>query len=196
VLYVMARHENICKNIHLPFQSGNSRILDRMNRGYTREWYLEKVNRIREILGESCGLTSDMIAGFCGETEAEHQDTLSLMDQVKFDYAYMFMYSERPGTPAIKKFKDDVPEAEKQRRLAEIIAKQREHGLIRNQLDVGKTYTVLIEGESRKSSDYLQGRNSANKVIIFPRENRTKGQYVQVKVDRCTGATLFGKLVS
>ncbi len=195
VLHVMARYENICKYIHLPAQSGNSRILDRMNRGYSREWYLAKVNRIREILGDDCGLSSDMIAGFCGETEEEHQDTLSLMDEVKFDYAYMFMYSERPGTPAVKKFSDDVQEEVKKRRLEEIIAKQNRHSLERNQLDIGKIFTVLVEGESRRSPDFLQGRNSANKVVIFPKENKAKGMYVSVLVDRCSGGTLFGTVV-
>ncbi|HQQ96384.1 MAG TPA: tRNA (N6-isopentenyl adenosine(37)-C2)-methylthiotransferase MiaB [Cyclobacteriaceae bacterium] len=195
VLYVMSRYENICKYIHLPAQSGNSRILDRMNRGYNRAWYLDKVKRIREVLGDECGLSSDMIAGFCGETEEEHQETLSLMDEVKFDYAYMFMYSERPGTPAVKKFIDDVPEEVKKRRLAEIIAKQNRHSLDRNQLDIGKTFKVLVEGESRRSADFLQGRNSANKVVIFPRENKAKGMYVSVLVDRCSGGTLFGTVV-
>lgn len=195
VLHVMARYENICKYIHLPAQSGNSRILDRMNRGYSREWYLAKVNRIREILGDDCGLSSDMIAGFCGETEEEHQDTLSLMDEVKFDYAYMFMYSERPGTPAVKKFSDDVQEEVKKRRLEEIIAKQNRHSLERNQMDIGKIFTVLVEGESRRSPDFLQGRNSANKVVIFPKENKARGMYVSVLVDRCSGGTLFGTVV-
>lgn len=195
VLHVMSRYENICKYIHLPAQSGNSRILDRMNRGYSREWYLAKVNRIREVLGEECGLSSDMITGFCGETEEEHQDTLSMMDAVKFDYAYMFMYSERPGTPAVKKFSDDVQEEVKKRRLEEIIAKQNRHSLERNQLDIGKTFKVLVEGESRRSPDFLQGRNSANKVVIFPKENKAKGMYVSVLVDRCSGGTLFGTVV-
>lgn len=195
VLHVMARHENICKYIHLPAQSGNSRILERMNRGYSREWYLAKVNRIRQILGDDCGLSSDMIAGFCGETEEEHEDTLSLMDLVRFDYSYMFMYSERPGTPAVKKFSDDVPEDIKKRRLAEIIARQNRHSLERNQMDIGKTFTVLVEGESRRSAEFLQGRNSANKVVIFPKENKAKGMYVSVLVDRCSGGTLFGTLV-
>lgn len=195
VLHVMARHNNICKYIHLPVQSGNSRILDIMNRGYSRVWYLEKINRIREILGPACGLSSDMIAGFCTETEAEHQETLSLMDQVKFDFAYMFMYSERPGTLAEKKFSDDIPVSVKQRRLEEIIKKQNQHSLERNQSDVGQVFSVLIEGFSKRSDDFLQGRNTANKVVIFPKENKSKGEYVNVLVDRCSGATLFGKIV-
>jgi tRNA-2-methylthio-N6-dimethylallyladenosine synthase len=195
VLYTMARYENICKYIHLPVQSGSSRILEMMNRGYSREWYLQKINRIKEILGEDCGVSSDMITGFCSETEEEHQETLSLMALVKFDYAYMFAYSERPGTLAEKKYADDIPEAVKKRRLDEIIKKQREHGMIRNQRDVGKTYEVLIEGESKKSDAYLQGRNTANKVIVFPKTNQSKGTYVNVHVEDCTGGTLIGKVL-
>lgn len=195
VLHVMARHENICKYIHLPVQSGNSSVLERMNRGYSREWYLQKVARIREILGEDCGLSSDMIAGFCGETQEEHAETLSLMDEVKFDFAYMFMYSERPGTLAEKKFKDDVRENEKKARLDEIIRKQNAHSLESNLRDVGRTFKVLIEGNSRRSGDHWQGRNSANKVIVFPKGNTQKGQYVNVCVESCSGATLIGQLV-
>lgn len=195
VLHTMARHENICKYIHLPVQSGSSRILEMMNRGYTREWYLQKIGRIRDILGEDCGISSDMICGFCTETEEDHQATLSLMDAVKYDYAYMFYYSERPGTLAEKRFKDDVPLDVKKRRLAEVIEKQTAHALLRNKADVGKTFKVLIEGPSRKSADHLQGRNSANKVIVFPKEQYAKGQYVQVRVEDCTGATLIGKVI-
>lgn len=192
VLETMARYENICKYIHLPVQSGNSRILGLMNRGYSREWYLEKIGRIRAILGEDCGISSDMIAGFCTETEAEHQETLSLMDQVQYDFAYMFMYSERPGTPAEKKLRDDVPLEVKKRRLNEIIAKQTAHSLARNKRDVGKVHKVLIEGFSKRSDEHLQGRNSANKVVVFPKEHYRKGEYVDVLVNDCTGATLFG----
>jgi tRNA-2-methylthio-N6-dimethylallyladenosine synthase len=195
VLYTMSRHENICKNIHLPMQSGSSRILDLMNRGYTREWYLGKVARVREILGEDCGISSDMITGFCSETEEEHQETLSLMDEVEFDFAYMFYYSERPGTLAEKKFKDDVSLDVKKNRLSEVIAKQRAHSLKRNLMDVGKVHKVLIEGVSKRSVMDLQGRNSANKVIIFPNENFKKGQYVNVFVSDCSGGTLIGKVV-
>jgi tRNA-2-methylthio-N6-dimethylallyladenosine synthase len=194
VLHVMARYDNICKYIHLPVQSGNSRILERMNRGYSREWYLERVARIKEILGADCGLSSDMIAGFCGETEEEHRDTLSLMEEVRYDFSYMFMYSERPGTLAEKRFKDDVAEDVKKRRLSEIIALQNRHSLENNLRDVGKTFRVLVEGPSRRSPEFLQGRNSANKVIVFPKKNKVKGDYVLVKVDRCTGATLMGDL--
>jgi tRNA-2-methylthio-N6-dimethylallyladenosine synthase len=195
VLVTMAKYENICKYIHLPVQSGNSRILELMNRGYTREWYLNKVTRIREVLGEDCGLSSDMITGFCTETEEEHIDTLTLMDAVKYDFAYMFHYSERPGTLAAKKFADDIPLEVKKRRLDEIIKKQTSHALYRNQFDIGKVYKVLIEGVSRRSDAFLQGRNSQNKVVIFPKENKTKGMYVNVMIERCTGATLFGKTV-
>lgn len=196
VLHTMARYENICKYIHLPVQSGNSRILELMNRGYSREWYLQKINHIREILGEECGISSDMITGFCTETEADHQDTLNLMEEVVFDFAYMFHYSERPGTLAARKLADDVPIEVKKRRLNEIISKQNQHSLLRNRQAIGKVHKVLIEGESKRSADYLQGRNSANKVIVFPRENFKKGQYVHVGVHQCTAATLFGKVVS
>ncbi len=195
VLDVIARHNNICKYIHLPVQSGNSKVLERMNRGYSREWYLNRIQRIREVLGEDCGLSSDMITGFCGETNEEYQDTLTLMDLVRYDYSYMFIYSERPGTLAEKKFSDDVPEATKKLRLSEIIAKQRAHSLQSNQRDVGKTFLVLIEGYSKRSDESLQGRNSANKVILFPKGNKTKGEYVLVKVNGCNGATLFGNLI-
>jgi tRNA-2-methylthio-N6-dimethylallyladenosine synthase len=193
VLYTMAKYENICNNIHLPLQSGNSRILELMSRGYTREWYLNKVSRIREILGDDCGISSDMITGFCSESEDEHQETLSLMDEVKFDFAYMFFYSERPGTPAAKRFKDDVPLESKKERLQQIIDKQRIHSLLRNKLDIGKTYKVLVEGFSRRSEEFLQGRNSANKVVVFPREHYQKGEYVHVLIENCTGGTLSGK---
>jgi tRNA-2-methylthio-N6-dimethylallyladenosine synthase len=191
----MARHENICKNIHLPVQSGSSHILDLMNRGYSREWYLDKIKSIRTILGSDCGISSDMITGFCSETEEEHQETLTLMDLVQFDFAYMFFYSERPGTPAAKKYTDDIPLETKNRRLSEVIKKQRGHSLVRNLLDVGKVHKVLAEGFSKKSDDFLQGRNSANKVIVFPREQFKKGDYVQVIVDTCTGGTLIGRAV-
>ncbi len=195
VLHTMARYENICKYIHLPLQSGNSRILEMMNRGYSQEWYLNKVARIREILGEDCGISSDMITGFCTESEEEHRDTLSVMDQVKYDFAYMFAYSERPGTLAEKKFKDDIHEDVKKKRLEEIIDRQGSHSLERYQRDIGKTFRVLVEGYSKRSDEFLQGRNSANKVIVFPKENKRKGEYVDVLVEGCSRATLFGKLV-
>lgn len=196
VLHTMARYENICKYIHLPVQSGSSRILEMMNRGYSREWYMQKVSRIRTILGDDCGLSSDMITGFCSETEADHTDTLTLMDAVNFDYAYMFYYSERPGTLAEKKFEDDVALDIKKRRLSEVIAKQTAHSLVRNQADIGKTFKVLIEGTSRKSDASLQGRNTANKVVVFPREHYSKGQYVNVHIEDCTGGTLIGKVIA
>ncbi|HEY0740523.1 MAG TPA: tRNA (N6-isopentenyl adenosine(37)-C2)-methylthiotransferase MiaB [Chryseosolibacter sp.] len=195
VLFVMKEYENICKNIHLPMQSGSSRILELMNRGYTRDWYLAKAKRIREVLGEDCGLSSDMIAGFCSETEAEHQETLSVMDEVQYDFAYMFYYSERPGTLAEKKYKDDISLDVKKRRLDEIIAKQRAHSLLRNQMDVGKVHRILIEGFSKRSKDDLQGRTSSNKVVVFPAEGYQKGQYVNVFVSDCSGGTLIGKVV-
>ncbi|MBL7871131.1 MAG: tRNA (N6-isopentenyl adenosine(37)-C2)-methylthiotransferase MiaB [Cyclobacteriaceae bacterium] len=195
VLHVMAKYENICKYIHLPAQSGSSRILDLMNRGYTREWYLEKIQRIRTILGEPCGISSDMIAGFCSETEEEHQETLTLMDAVKYDYAYMFSYSERPGTPAAKKLVDDIPLDVKTRRLEEIITKQRHHSHLHHQRDVGSTQRVLIEGESKKSSSHWQGRTSSNHVAVFPKGNKKKGEYVNVFIERCTSGTLIGSIV-
>lgn len=195
VLHTMKKYENICKYIHLPAQSGNSRVLDLMNRTYTREWYINRVDAIREILGEECGISSDMIAGFCTETEDEHQETLTLMDYVKYDFSYMFFYSERPGTLAAKKFEDDIPLEVKKRRLQEIINKQQGISLERNKLDVGQVQKVLIEGVSKRSNEHLQGRNSANKVVIFPREQYQKGDYVNVKIDDCTAATLFGTAV-
>lgn len=195
VLYAMARYENICKNIHLPMQSGSSRVLELMNRGYSREWYMNRAKRIREVLGESCGISSDMISGFCSETEEEHQETLSMMDEIVYDFAYMYNYSERPGTLAEKKYPDDVPDEVKLRRLEEIISRQTAHSIIRNKLDEQKVYKVLIEGFSKKSEDFLQGRNSHNKVIVFPKENFRKGQYVNVLVERSTRGTLIGKAV-
>lgn len=196
VLHTMKKYENICKYIHLPAQSGNSRVLDLMNRTYTREWYINRVDAIREILGEECGISSDMIAGFCTETEEEHQDTLTLMDYVQYDFSYMFFYSERPGTLAAKKFEDDIPLDIKKRRLKEIIEKQQAISLERNKLDVGQTQKILIEGTSKRSEEHLQGRNSANKVVIFPKGTEVKGEYVNVKIHDCTAATLFGDIVA
>jgi tRNA-2-methylthio-N6-dimethylallyladenosine synthase len=195
VLYTIKKYDNICKYIHLPVQSGNSRVLEMMNRTYTREWYLDRVRAIREILGEECGISSDMIAGFCTETEEEHQDTLTLMDLVKYDFSYMFFYSERPGTLAAKKYEDDIPLDIKKRRLSEIIAKQNELSLERNKLDVGKEQWILIEGTSKKSSEELKGRNSANKVVIVPSAGLKLGDYVKVKITDCTTATLFGDVL-
>lgn len=196
VLYTMKRHENICKYIHLPAQSGNSRVLEMMNRTYTRDWYIERINAIREVLGDECGISSDMIAGFCTETEEEHNDTISLMDYVQYDFSYMFMYSERPGTLAEKKYEDDISNEVKKKRLNEIIEKQQQLSLIRNKMDLNKVHKVLIEGFSKRSDDHLQGRNSANKVVVFPKENYKKGQYANVLVTECTSATLIGAAVN
>lgn len=196
VLYTMAKYENICKYIHLPAQSGNSRILELMNRGYTREWYLNKIDRIREIMPE-CGISTDIITGFCSETEAEHADTLSLMDTVNYDFAYMFFYSERPGTLAARKYPDDVPEEIKKRRLQEVIDLQNEKSKASNLRSVGKTFEVLIEGNSRKSDKDWCGRNSQNKMVVFPKGAHTckPGDYVQVKINQATTATLLGEIV-
>ena len=195
VLYTIKKYDNICDYNHLPAQSGNSRVLEMMNRTYDRAWYIERVDSIKRILGDDCGISSDMITGFCSETEEEHQDTLSLMDYVRYDYAYMYYYSERPGTLAEKKYDDDITLEVKKRRLAEVIVKQQEHALIRNKPNVGKIFNVLVEGYSKRSEEQLQGRSSSNKVVIFPTGNAKKGDYVDVKIDRCTTATLFGSIV-
>lgn len=195
VLHTMAKYPNICKYIHLPVQSGNSRVLKIMNRTYDREWYLNRIDAIRQIVPEAA-ISTDIIAGFCTETEAEHQDTLSLMETVKYEMAYMFFYSERPGTLAAKKYKDDVPEETKKRRLQEIVDLQMKHSLIRNKQDVGKTFEVLVEGFSHRSTNHLFGRNSQNKVVVFPKGNVQIGQYVQVEITDCTAATLKGKVLS
>lgn len=195
VLYTMKKYENICKYIHLPAQSGSSRILELMNRTYDREWYMGKIDRIREILGEECGISQDMITGFCTETEEDHQETLSLMDYVKYDYGYMFAYSERPNTPAAKKLVDDIPAEIKNRRLTEVIAKQQLHSLERNQMTIGKVHKILVEGFSKRSAEHLCGRNDQNKMVVFPKENFKKGDYVNVLVTECTAATLIGNAV-
>jgi tRNA-2-methylthio-N6-dimethylallyladenosine synthase len=163
-----------------------------MNRGYTREWYLNRIESIRKIIPD-CGISMDIISGFCSETEEEHQDTLSLMDIVKYDFGYMFSYSERPNTQAQRKFEDDIPADIKKRRLQEIIALQMKHSLLRNNGHLGKTHKVLVEGVSKKSKEELYGRNSQNTVIVFPKENYKTGDYVLVEVDSCTSATLKGK---
>ncbi|MDR0792552.1 MAG: tRNA (N6-isopentenyl adenosine(37)-C2)-methylthiotransferase MiaB [Chitinophagaceae bacterium] len=196
VLFVMAKYENICKYIHLPAQSGSTRILQLMNRTYTREWYLAKVSKIREII-PGCGISSDIIAGFCTETEDDHQDTLSVMEQSRFDMSYMFVYSERPGTLAARRFKDDVPENIKKQRLQEIVNLQNKLSLESNGKDLGKTFKVLIEGESKRSDKDWMGRNSQNKTIVFSKENYSlqKGDYVLVKINSCTQATLLGEIV-
>ena len=194
VLYTMKKYDNICNYIHLPAQSGNSRILELMNRTYDREWYINRVDAIRDIIGDECGISSDMITGFCTETEEEHRDTISLMEYVKYDFSYMFFYSERPGTLAAKKYEDDIPLTIKKRRLQEIINKQSILSLARNKKDIGKTFEVLIEGTSKKSAEKMQGRNSANKVIVFE-GSYPKGTYVNVRVHDCTAATLFGEVI-
>lgn len=194
VLYTMAKYDNICNYIHLPFQSGNDRILKLMNRGYTNAWYRERIDAIKRIIPD-CGISHDIITGFCSETVEEHLDTIELMKYVEFDYGYMFAYSERPNTLAAKKMKDDVTKEEKQRRLAEIITLQRQHAMINNKKQVGKVYEVLVEGFSKRSDEHLYGRNSRNTVIIFPKENYKKGDFVNVLVDDCTTATLFGTAV-
>ncbi len=195
VLFTIKSYHNICNYIHLPAQSGSSRILKLMNRTYNRDWYLAKISSIRDILGDDCGISSDMIAGFCSETEGDHQETLSLMDEVKYDFSYMFYYSERPGTLAAKKYKDNIDLSTKKRRLQEIITKQQEHALVRNQQSLNKVHQVLIEGYSKRSQEYLQGRNSENKVVVFPKGNHQKGTYVDVLVTGCSAATLLGEAV-
>ena len=195
VLNVIKNYENVCNYIHLPAQSGNSRILKKMNRTYDREWYLNKVDDIKTIIGKDCGISSDFITGFCSETEDEHGDTLTLMDNVIYDYSYMFYYSERPGTLAQRKYEDDIPLETKKRRLDEIIKKQNTHSLKRNKLTIDNTYKVLVEGYSKKSDDFLKGRTSENKVVIFPKKNGVIGNYVDVKIRDCNSATLFGDYV-
>ena len=196
VLYIMAKFENICKCIHLPVQSGNTRVLQLMNRTYSREWYLAKVDRIREIL-PNCGLTSDMIAGFCTETEEEHQDTLTLMDYCGFDMSYMYFYSERPGTLAARRFKDDISLEDKKRRLQEIVDKQGELSTKSNLNDIGKTFKILIETRSKRDANDWTGRTSQNKITVFPKSNESQkpGDYVWVKIQDCTRATLLGTIV-
>lgn len=197
VLYTMQRYDNICKYIHLPLQSGSTRVLQLMNRTYTKEWYMTKVDRIRTILPD-CGITADIIAGFCTEQEEDHQETLRVMEYSGFDFSYMFFYSERPGTLAARRYQDDVPETIKKRRLQEIVEKQNQLSLLSNQRDLGKVFTVLIEGDSKKNNQEWKGRSSQNKVIVFPKSTTlsiNKGSYVQVRVTECTQATLRGVLV-
>lgn len=194
VLHVMAKHPNICRYIHLPVQSGNTQVLERMNRGYSREEYLERVEAIRRILPD-CAISTDIIAGFCGETDEEHADTISLMELVKYDYAYMFQYSERPKTLAERRFKDDVPQEVKNRRLQEIIQLQNQLSLESNRRDIGKEFEVLVEGNSKRSDKDVFGRNSQNKVIVFPNRGFAPGTYVKVRVQDCTSATLLGEAI-
>ncbi|WP_022824859.1 tRNA (N6-isopentenyl adenosine(37)-C2)-methylthiotransferase MiaB [Hymenobacter norwichensis] len=195
VLHTMARYDNICKYIHLPAQSGNSRVLALMNRTYDRAWYEGRVQAIRRILGEECAISTDMISGFCSETEEEHQDTLSLMEFVHYDMAYMFFYSERPGTLAARKLEDDVPLPVKKRRLQEVIDLQQQHSRLRNQQAVGKVHRVLVENFSKRSQEHLSGRNSQNQVVIFPKKHYQKGDYVDVLVNSGSASTLLGEAV-
>jgi tRNA-2-methylthio-N6-dimethylallyladenosine synthase len=196
LLETMAKHDNICKFIHLPVQSGNDRILEKMNRTYTREWYLERVKTARSIMPE-LALSTDIITGFCSETEAEHQDTLSIMQEVRYEHAYMFKYSERPGTLAARKYADDIPEETKTRRLNEIIALQTQISKEKNLADISKTFTVLIEGTSKRSESDLCGRNDANKMLVFPlKGNLKKGDYAKIKVLHASSATLIGEVVA
>tara|TARA_E500000331_G_scaffold358514_1_gene426115 strand:- start:5557 stop:7014 length:1458 start_codon:yes stop_codon:yes gene_type:complete len=194
VLHVMAKYENICNYIHLPVQSGNNRVLEMMNRGYTREEYLDRIESIKNIMPD-CAISMDMISGFCTETDDEHKDTLDLMKKVKFDFGYMFKYSERPNTPAQKKWEDDVSEELKQKRLAEVIDLQMQHSLNRNEATIGKEYEILIEGESKKSKDKLFGRTKQNKVVVVDKANHKFGDYVNVLIEDCTAATLIGKAI-
>jgi len=193
LLHVIAGRKNICRHIHLPAQSGSSRILKLMNREYTREWYLGRVNAIRAII-PGCSLSTDMITGFCTETDEDQKESLSLMEQVGFDFAYMFKYSERPGTKAARKYTDDVPERIKSERLSEMIALQNRLSSISKKSDIGKTFDVLIEGSSKRSEDFLSGRTSQNKVVVFPGGDNKKGEYIKVIIERCTSATLMGKI--
>ncbi|HAM10852.1 MAG: tRNA (N6-isopentenyl adenosine(37)-C2)-methylthiotransferase MiaB [Bacteroidetes bacterium GWE2_41_25] len=194
LLYTIARHENICRHIHLPAQSGSSRILKLMNREYTREWYMDRVNAIRRII-PGCAISTDMITGFCTETAVDHKESLSLMEWAGYDFAYMFKYSERPGTKAARKYKDDVPENIKSERLTEMIALQNRLSAKSKKQDLGKIFDVLIEGSSKRSSEQLSGRTSHNKVVVFPASGQKKGEYVKIKIERCTSATLIGEII-
>lgn len=195
VLYTMAKYDNICKYIHLPVQSGNSRVLELMNRTYDREWYMDRVAAIYRIMPD-CAISSDIITGFCSETEEEHQDTLSMIEFANYSMSYMFAYSERPGTPAAKKYKDDVPEEVKKRRLDEVIRLQTQTSYRHNKADIGKTFEVLIEGDSKRSDQEFKGRNSQNKMIVFPKAPGLRpGDYVMVRVIEATSATLKGEMV-
>jgi tRNA-2-methylthio-N6-dimethylallyladenosine synthase len=194
LLKTIARYDNICKHIHLPAQSGSNRILKLMNREYSREWYMDRINAIRSIIPD-CSLSTDMISGFCTETEEDHQASLSLMEWAGFDFAYMFKYSERPGTKAARKYKDDIPDEIKTRRLNEIIALQNKLSAVSKKHDVAKVFDVLIEGPSKRSTEYYSGRTSQNKVVVFPWYGQKKGEYIKVYIERCTSATLIGKIV-
>lgn len=194
VLHTMAQHKNICKYIHLPVQSGSSRILQVMNRTYDRQWYIGRIEAIRQILPD-CGISTDIIAGFCSETDEDHAETLSMMEYVHYDMAYMFAYSERPGTLAARRYPDDVPDQIKSKRLQEIIALQNRHSLLKNKADIGKTFTVLVEKNSKRSDEDLCGRTDQNKMVVFPRGNYQPGDYVEVLIESCTSASLKGRVV-
>ncbi len=195
VLHTMAKYYNICKYVHLPVQSGNSRVLEMMNRTYNREWYLDRIAAVRKIVPDAA-ISTDIITGFCSETEEEHQDTMSLMEEVKYDLAYMFFYSERPGTLAAKKYKDDVPEEVKKRRLQEVVDLHRRDSLVLNKQSVGNTYEVLVEGHSHRSDKDLCGRTSQNKMVVFPKGDIKIGEYVMAKITSCTAGTLIGEVES
>jgi tRNA-2-methylthio-N6-dimethylallyladenosine synthase len=196
VLFTMTKYDNICKNIHLPVQSGSTRILQLMHRTYTREWYINKVDRIREII-PGCGLSTDVITGFCSETEEDHQETLSLMEYCEYDLAYMFFYSERPGTLAARKYKDDVPEEIKKRRLQEVVNLHRLQSLASMQKEIGRTVKVLIEGNSKKSDEHWAGRSDNNKVVVFAKTpGINKGDYADVVIKECTAGTLIGEIAN
>jgi tRNA-2-methylthio-N6-dimethylallyladenosine synthase len=195
VIYTIAKYDNICNYIHLPVQSGNNRILELMNRGYTKEWYKERIDKIWEVIPD-CSISSDIIAGFCSETDEEHEETLDMMRYVRYQLGYMFKYSERPNTVAQRKFEDDIPEEIKQKRLEEIITVHRENAHFRNNEMVGKVYEVLIEGTSKKSEEELYGRTPQNAVAVFPKENHTVGTYVNILIESCTTGTLIGKVVN
>ena len=194
VLHVMAKHTNICKYIHLPVQSGNSEILEKMNRGYTRDWYLKRIDAITTIL-PSAAISTDIICGFCTETEEQHNDTLSLMQTVQYHFAYHFFYSERPKTLAERKYSDDIPLDVKKRRLREVTEIQREHSLMHNQKYIGKVQEILIEGPSRKSDAQYCGRNTQNAMVVFDKGKTKPGDYISVLIEDCTAATLFGRIV-
>ncbi len=194
VLYAMAEYNNICKNIHLPVQSGSTNVLNKMNRGYTREWYLDRVSAIKKIVPE-CSISTDIMVGFCDETEKDQLETLSLMKEVEYDLSFMFKYSVRPKTYAARKFEDNVPEEIKAKRLSEVVLLQNKLSKESKEKDIGKTFEVLIEGISKKSDDEFFGRNSQNKVVVFPMKNFKIGDYVNAKVEKCTSATLIGKIV-
>ena len=194
VIHTMSKHKNICKYIHLPVQSGSTSVLKRMNRQHTREEYMKLIDNIRKIIPE-CALSQDLMTGFCGETEEEHKETLSLMEYVKYDFGFMFAYSERPGTPAAKKMEDNVPLSTKKKRLAEIILLQQKHSLYRLEKFIGKTVEILIEGTSKKSDNHWKGRNSQNAVAVFPKGDEKIGDFVNVYIEDCTSATLIGKRI-